>query len=84
VLFAIGYSYLTGAGYPRWLPGHIGFVAALASMPIGFGGWLYVWGDAGGLALHPGFSVLVGLPLYGILGLTVGATFSRLRKRSKS
>jgi hypothetical protein len=34
----------------------------------------------GGLALHPGFSVLVGLPLYGTLGLVVGALYSRWRK----
>ena len=43
---------------------------------------MYVWGDAGGLALHPGFSVLVGLLLYGALGLIVGAVYGRLRKRS--
>jgi hypothetical protein len=81
VLYAIGYGYLTGRSF---LPGPVGFVVALASMPIGFGGWVYVWGDGGGpaFALSIWFSVMVGLLLYGALGLAVGAIISRLRKRS--
>jgi hypothetical protein len=81
VLFAIGYGYLTGHGL---LPGSIGFAAAVVAMPVSFGGWVYVWGDGPGQppawATTMWFSVVLGLVLYGALGMMVAAIYSRLRK----
>jgi hypothetical protein len=85
VLYAIGYGYVTGNGFPRWLPGRIGFAAAVASMPIGFGGWVFVWGDGPGqppaFVNSVWFSVVFGPILYGALGAMAGTIYGRLRGR---
>lgn len=84
-LFAIGYPYVYGSDVLPKLPGAIGFPAAVASIPIGFGGWVYVWGDGPGQPPswtgERWFSVAFGLLLYGALGAAVGMFSGRLRKR---
>ena len=76
--------------WPRLLrdadvPDMLGTVLIVAAMPVAAGGWLFVWGNGAqpeswvtGLP----FNVTVGLVLYGVLGLIVGAIYGRLRKRS--
>jgi hypothetical protein len=82
VLFAIGYGYVTGDGLA--VGGYVGYVAAIMSMPIGFGGWVFVWGDGPGQppawATTMWFSVVFGLVLYGALGAMAGSIIARLRK----
>jgi hypothetical protein len=84
LLFAVGYAYVTGNGFPRWMPGRIGSVAAIASMP-GFAWWALVSGDGPGqlpaFANTVWFSAVFGLILYGALGATAGAIYGRLRRR---
>ena len=54
------------------LPDTIGTVLLVAALPVAAGGWLFVWGDG---AQPPSwvtgipFNVLVGLALYGALGV---------------
>jgi hypothetical protein len=86
VLFAIGYLYLTG---PNFLPkdsavfGYVGFAAAVAALPIAWGGWVFIWGDGPGqppaFATTMWFTVVFGLALYGFLGAIAGAMVARLR-----
>jgi hypothetical protein len=84
-VFAIGYGYLTGDGLV--IGGRTGFAAAVLSMPVSFGGWVYIWGDGPGQppafvnALW--FTVLLGLVLYGALGAMAAAVYARLRNRPK-
>lgn len=75
VLYAIGYGYLTGHAF---LPGIIGFAAAVASMPIGFGGWL--WLGQGGTYIGLLLDIAVCLVVYGALGAMAGAIIARFRK----
>jgi hypothetical protein len=73
--------------WPRLLrdadvPDMLGTACLVAAMPVAAGGWLFVWGD--GPQPEPWvtgvpFNVAVGLLLYGVLGLVVGAIYSRWR-----
>ncbi|MCC6492583.1 MAG: hypothetical protein IT424_06135 [Pirellulales bacterium] len=81
-LFAVGFGYVTGEGLA--VGGYVGFAAAVASMPVSFGGWVFVWGDGPGQppawATTMWFSVLLGLVLYGALGALAAAVWSRFRR----
>jgi hypothetical protein len=83
VLFVIGYLHLAGGGF---LPGVVGFWAAVIALPIAWGGWVFVWGDGPGQppawATTFWFSVVFGLLLYGTLGAMTGALYARIRRRA--
>ena len=84
VLFAIAYMYLAGGGF---LPGIVGFPAAVIALPIAWGGWVYIWGDGPGQpptwATTMWLSVVFGLVLYGALGAMAGAIYARIRRRRR-
>lgn len=57
---------------------------SVAAMPIAIGGFLYVWGDGAGQppewATTMPFSAVVGLVLYGAIGMMAAAIYGRLRR----
>jgi ABC-type Na+ efflux pump permease subunit len=81
MLFAIGWGFLRG---PSFVPAPVGNAAAIAALPIAWGGWVFVWGDGPGQppawATAMPFSVVFGLLLYGALGIAASAIYARLRK----
>ena len=87
VFFAMGYWYLRGDGFPKdsKVFGYVGFTAAIAALPIAWGGWVFVWGDGPGQppawATTMWFSVVFGLVLYGALGIAASEIYYRLRRR---
>lgn len=87
-LVAMYYSYQSAARelVPKAIRRAVDFlmtIEGLATWPVALGGWLFVWGD--GPQPEPWvtgmpFNVAVGLVLYGVLGLAVGALYSWWRK----
>lgn len=57
-------------------------IVAFAAWPMALGGWL-MWGEGWWIFSLPA-NVAVGLALYGVLGLAVGAIYGRWRKRLNS
>ena len=92
VLFTIGYPYVTGARiFPEVLRdseafAHIAHAAAIAALPIAWGGWLFIWGDGPGQppswATTMWFTVVFGLVLYGALCVAAAAIYGKLRAKS--
>ena len=56
---------------------------AVIGLPIGLGGWLFIWGDNGPpLFLENFFSQLVlGLILWFLVGLVLGFIYKKIRKK---
>jgi len=77
---------------PMWvreadIPDTVATALIVAALPVKFGGWLFIWGDGpqppewvSGLPLN----TLVGLVLYGSLGVAAAAIYGRGKRRSKS
>jgi len=58
-------------------------IEGVATWPVALGGWLFVWGDGEQpprWVTGMPFNVAVGLVLYGVLGLVIGALYSAWRK----
>jgi hypothetical protein len=78
--------------FPRWvvdadLPDTIGGVCRVAAWPIAVGGWQFIWGDgpqSPSWVTSLPFNVLVGLVLYGSIGMFIGAVYDRLKKQKKA
>ena len=84
VLLAIYYSYqFWGRGLvPKVMRDAVEFAMGLvgfAAWPMALGGWL-MWGEGWWIFSLPA-NIAVGLMLYAVLGLVVGAVYGRLRKQ---
>jgi len=58
----------------------IAVIFYVVAMPVGIGGWLFVWGDNGppyAWMETAAFTICFGLAFYGVIGVVVGALLGR-------